>query len=137
MPAYVVRRVGDALNDRGKPVKGSKVAVLGVAYKRDVDDCRESPGLELMELLTDKGAEVSYHDPHISKLPTLRHHPELTGRASRPLSREYLAEQDCVLVATDHSAFDWPWIVDQSKLVIDTRNATKGVTANRDRIVRA
>jgi len=137
MPAYVVRRVGDALNDRGKPVKGSKVAVLGVAYKRDVDDCRESPGLELMELLADKGAVVSYHDPHIPKLPTLRHHPELTGRASRPLTREYLAEQDCVLVATDHSAFDWPWIVGQSKLVIDTRNATKGVTANRDRIVRA
>jgi UDP-N-acetyl-D-glucosamine dehydrogenase len=137
MPAYVVRRVGDALNDRGRPVKGSKVAVLGVAYKRDVDDCRESPGLELMELLTDKGAVVSYHDPHIPKLPTLRHHPELTGRASRPLTREFLAEQDCVLVATDHSAFDWPWIVGQSKLVIDTRNATKGVTANRDRIVRA
>jgi UDP-N-acetyl-D-glucosamine dehydrogenase len=137
MPAYVVRRVADALNDRGKPVKGSKVAVLGVAYKRDVDDCRESPGLELMELLADKGAEVSYHDPHIPKLPTLRHHPELTGRASRPLTREYLAGQDCVLVVTDHSAFDWPWIVDHSKLVVDTRNATKGVTANRDRIVRA
>jgi UDP-N-acetyl-D-glucosamine dehydrogenase len=137
MPAYVVRRVADALNDRGRPLKGSKVAVLGVAYKRDVDDCRESPGLELMELLADKGAEVSYHDPHIPKLPTLRHHPELTGRASRPLTPEYLAAQACVLVATDHSAFDWPWIVGQSKLVVDTRNATKGVTAHRDRIVRA
>jgi UDP-N-acetyl-D-glucosamine dehydrogenase len=137
MPAYVVRRVADALNDRGRPLKGSKVAVLGVAYKRDVDDCRESPGLELMELLADKGADVSYHDPHIPRLPTLRHHPELTGRASRPLTPEYLADQDCVLVATDHSAFDWPWIVSQSKLVVDTRNATKGVTAHRDRIVRA
>ncbi len=137
MPTYVVRRVGDALNDRGKPLKGSRIAVMGVAYKRDVDDCRESPGLELMELLADKGADVSYHDPHSPRLPTLRHHPELTGRASQPLTREYLAGQDCVLVATDHTAFDWPWIVEHASLVVDTRNATKGVTAHRDRIVRA
>jgi UDP-N-acetyl-D-glucosamine dehydrogenase len=137
MPTYVVRRVGDALNERGKPVKGSKIALLGVAYKKDVDDCRESPGLELMELLADKGADVTFHDPHIARLPTLRHHPELTGRASSPLTAEYLAAQDCVLVATDHSAFDWPWIVGHAKLVVDTRNATKGVTTHRDRIVRA
>ncbi|HEY2785744.1 MAG TPA: nucleotide sugar dehydrogenase, partial [Fimbriiglobus sp.] len=71
------------------------------------------------------------------KLPALRHHPELSGRASQPLTREFLAGLDCVIVATDHSAFDWPKVVEQTSLIIDTRNATKGVTTHRDRIVRA
>ena len=102
------------MNDRGKPIKGSRIAVMGVAYKRDVDDCRESPGLELMELLADKGADVSFHDPHIPRLPTSVTIPELTGRASQPLTREYLAGQDRVLVATDHTAFDWPWVVEDA-----------------------
>lgn len=136
MPAYVVSRVADALNERRKPVKGSKVAVLGMAYKKDVDDPRESPGFELMDLLLQKGAEVSYNDPHIPELPATRRYPHLSMK-SRPLTPEYLQSRDCVLIATDHSAYDWPWIVEHAQLVVDTRNATRGVAANRDRIVRA
>jgi UDP-N-acetyl-D-glucosamine dehydrogenase len=136
MPAFVVSKVADALNDAGKPVKGSRVALLGMAYKKDVDDPRESPGFELMDLLLKKGALVSYNDPHIPELPRMRHWPHL-HLASTPLSAEYLAEQDCVLIATDHSAYDYSFIVAHSRLVVDTRNATKGVTRGREKILRA
>jgi UDP-N-acetyl-D-glucosamine dehydrogenase len=127
MPSYVVSRVADALNDHGKPVKGSKVTLLGMAYKKDVDDPRESPGFELMDLLLEKGAVVNYNDPHIPVLPTMRHYPHLR-MASKELTPEYLATQDCILIATDHTAYNWPWIVEHSPLIVDTRNATKGVT---------
>jgi UDP-N-acetyl-D-glucosamine dehydrogenase len=137
MPAYVVNRVADALNDRGKPVKGSKVLLLGMAYKKDVDDPRESPGFELMDLLLKKGARVSYNDPHIPSLPRMRHWPHLEPMQSAPLSPEYLSGQDCVLIATDHSAYDYAFVVKHSKLVIDTRNATKAVASGRDKIMRA
>src|SRR5205823_6971293 len=110
MPAYVVAKVADALNTAGKPVRGSKVAVLGVAYKKDVDDPRESPGFELMDLLLKKGALVSYNDPHIAELPPMRHYPHLR-MTSKQLTPDYLRSQDCVLIATDHSAYDWPWVV--------------------------
>ena len=136
MPAHVVRKVADALNDRGKAVKGSKILLLGMAYKKDVDDPRESPGFELMDLLLEKGAEVEYNDPHIPSLPPMRKYPHLK-KESRPLSAEYLASRDCVLIVTDHSAYDWAWIVGHSPLVVDTRNATKGVAAGAGRVVRA
>jgi UDP-N-acetyl-D-glucosamine dehydrogenase len=136
MPAFVVSKVADALNDCGRPVKGSKVLVLGMAYKKDVDDPRESPGFELVDLLLKKGAAVSYNDPHIPELPRMRHYPHLR-MASRPLTPGLLAEQDCVLIATDHSAYDYSWLVTHSRLVVDTRNATKGVTRGREKIVRA
>jgi UDP-N-acetyl-D-glucosamine dehydrogenase len=136
MPAYVIGKVADALNDHGKPVKGSKVALMGMAYKKDVDDPRESPGFELMELLLHKGAHVTYNDPHIPVLPRMRHYPDL-HMASQELTAEYLREQDCVLIATDHSAYDCAWVVEQSRLVVDTRNATAGVTEHRERIVKA
>jgi UDP-N-acetyl-D-glucosamine dehydrogenase len=136
MPAYVVNRVADALNDRGKPVKGSKVLLLGMAYKKDVDDPRESPGFELMELLLRKGARVEYNDPHIPRLPAMRHYPHL-HMESRPLTAEYLAGVDCAVIVTDHSAYDWEWIVGRAPLVVDTRNATRGVAAHRERIVKA
>jgi UDP-N-acetyl-D-mannosaminuronate dehydrogenase len=136
MPAYVVSRIGDALNECSKPVKGSKVAILGMAYKKNVDDPRESPGFELMELLIKKGAQVSYNDPHIPELPRMRHHPNLRMK-SQPLTAEYLAAQDCVLIATDHSAYDCGWIVEHAKLVVDTRNATKGVERGREKIIKA
>jgi UDP-N-acetyl-D-glucosamine dehydrogenase len=136
MPAYVVSRVADALNERSKPVKGSRVALLGMAYKKDVDDPRESPGFELMDLLLKKGAEVSYNDPHIPELPRMRHYPHLR-MTSRELTPEFLAAQDCVLIATDHSAYDYGLIVRHARLVVDTRNATKGVAAGREKIVRA
>jgi UDP-N-acetyl-D-glucosamine dehydrogenase len=136
MPAYVVHKVADALNERGKPIKGSRITLLGMAYKKDVDDPRESPGFELMDLLLRKGAVVEYNDPHIPRLPRTRHYSHLE-RTSQPLTPEYLGGQDAVLIVTDHSAYDWPWIVEHSALVIDTRNATRGVTQHRERIVRA
>jgi len=136
MPAYVVTRVAEALNDRAKPLKGSRVAILGMAYKRDVDDPRESPGFELLDLLKRRGAQVSYNDPHIPALPKMRHYPHLQ-MSSRELTTEYLASQDCVLIATDHSAYDYAWIVRNSPLVVDTRNATRHVATGREKIVKA
>jgi UDP-N-acetyl-D-glucosamine dehydrogenase len=136
MPAHVVRKVTDAHNDRGKALKGSKVLLLGMAYKKDVDDPRESPGFELMDLLLEKGAEVEYNDPHIPSLPTMRKYPHLK-KESQALSGEYLASRDCVLIVTDHSAYDWPWIVEHAPLVVDTRNATRGVVAEPGKVVRA
>jgi UDP-N-acetyl-D-glucosamine dehydrogenase len=136
MPAYVVSRVADALNDRCKPVKGSKIALLGMAYKRDVDDPRESPGFELMERLLEKGAEVEYNDPHIPVLPAMRRYPDLR-MSSRELTEEYLASRDCVLIVTDHSAYDWAWIARHAALIVDTRNATRNVNNPRATIVRA
>ncbi len=135
MPHYVIDRLAEALNDRDRAVKGSKVALLGMAYKKDVDDPRESPGFELMELLLKKGARVSYNDPHIPRLPPMRRHPGLQME-SMPLTAEYLAAQDAVLIVTDHSAYDWPWVVENSRLVVDSRNATARVVEHRDRIVR-
>jgi UDP-N-acetyl-D-glucosamine dehydrogenase len=128
MPVYVVNKIGDSLNDAGLPVKGSKVAILGMAYKKDVDDPRESPGFELMELLMKKGANVSYNDPHIPRLPAMRHYPGLAMDSSE-MTAEWLQSQDCVLIATDHTAYDYAFIVKHSKIVVDTRNATKKVRA--------
>ncbi|MEX2172919.1 MAG: nucleotide sugar dehydrogenase [Pirellulaceae bacterium] len=136
MPTYVVGKVADALNTQAKPVKGSRVAILGMAYKRDVDDPRESPGFELMDLLQKKGAQVSYNDPHVRVLPKMRHYPHLRMN-SQELTASYLASQDCVLIATDHSAYDYNWIVQHSPLVVDTRNATRGVAAGREKIIKA
>ena len=131
MPAWVVSKIADALNDRGKPIKGSKITLLGMAYKKDVDDARESPGFELMELLLKKGAIVEYNDPHIPQLPPVRHYPELR-RKSQPLTAEYLASQDCCVIVTNHSAYDWQFVVDHAPLVVDTRNAIGATTAPLD-----
>ncbi len=136
MPAYVISKVADALNDAGKAVKASRVLILGMAYKKDIDDPRESPGFELMDLLLKKGAQVSYHDPHIPELPRMRHWPHLS-MTSTPLTAELLAQQDVVLIATDHSVVDYSFVVANSQLVIDTRNATHDVLGNREKIVRA
>jgi UDP-N-acetyl-D-glucosamine dehydrogenase len=137
MPEFVISKVADALNDRGLPLKGSKVALLGMAYKKDVDDPRESPSFELLDRLLKKGAAVTYNDPHIPALPKMRHWPSLGTMASTPLSAEYLGEQDCVLIATDHSTYDYDWIVAKSRLVVDTRNATKSIRSGWERVVRA
>ncbi len=135
MPDYVIHRLMEALNERGKAVKGSKILVLGLAYKPDVDDMRESPSVTLIEKLRDLGAEVSYNDPHIPRTPRQREHD--LRMESVPLTEEVLADQDAVLIATNHSAYDYPWIVAHSRLVIDTRNATAGVTEGREKIVKA
>jgi UDP-N-acetyl-D-glucosamine dehydrogenase len=126
MPLYVINRVADALNDHAKPVKGSRVCVLGVAYKKDVDDPRESPAFEIMELLKARGAHVSYHDPHVPQLPVMRRHS--IRLRSEPLSPEYLAAQDCVLIVTDHSNVNYEWVSRHAPLIVDTRNATAGLT---------
>lgn len=136
MPEYVVQRLADFLNDIGKPIRGSKIALLGLAYKKDVDDPRESPSFVLMELLLGKGAVLTYNDPHVPRIPPMRHH-DLPEMESTPLTPEYLAAQDCVLIATDHSAYDYDMIVRHSRLVLDTRNATKNVASGRDRIRKA
>ncbi len=136
MPRYVVDTVADALNHVGKPLRGSRVGILGVAYKRDVDDPRESPSFKLMELLHERGATVSYNDPHIDVLPEMRHY-DVPRLASEPLTPEYLCAQDCVLIATDHSAYDYDDVVRYAPLVVDTRNATKNVTHSREKIRKA
>ena len=136
MPAYVVDRVADALNERRKPVKGSRITLLGMAYKKDVDDPRESPGFELMERLIHKGAEVEYNDPHIPNLPPMRRYPGLR-MSSRELTEDYLATSDCILIVTDHSAYDWDFIARHASLIVDTRNATRNVAAPNAEIVRA
>jgi UDP-N-acetyl-D-glucosamine dehydrogenase len=122
MPHYVVGRVAEALNEAGKPLKGSRVCVLGVAYKKDVDDPRESPAFTILELLAQRGAVVSYNDPHVPVLPRMRHHR--IRLESQPLSAEFLAGQDCVVIVTDHSAFDFEWVMRHAALIVDTRNAT-------------
>lgn len=136
MPEYVVSRVGDFLNDAGKPIRGSRICLLGMAYKKDVDDPRESPSFELLDLLLKRGADLTYNDPHIPKLPEMRHW-DLPEMSSVELTPEFLAKQDCVLIATDHSAYDWEFVVRHSMLIVDTRNATKDVAEGRDKIRKA
>lgn len=119
MPAYVVEKTMDALNEVGKPLKGSKVLVLGIAYKKNVDDMRESPSVELMELLRDKGADVAFSDPFFQSFPRMRKHQfELQSVA---LTSETIASYDLVLLATDHDAFDYELIASHSQLLIDSR----------------
>jgi UDP-N-acetyl-D-glucosamine dehydrogenase len=137
MPQYVVTRLGEFLNAERKPINGSKVAILGVAYKKDVDDPRESPSFELMRLLLERGARLTYNDPHVPSLPRMRHYPDLPAMTSQALTPEYLRSQDCVLIATDHSAYDYDFVVAHSTFVLDTRNATKNVVAGRDKIRKA
>ena len=136
MPNYVITRLGEALNDHGKPIRGSKIGILGVAYKKDVDDPRESPSFKLMELLLERGAVLSYNDPHIPSLPKMRHF-EVPDMQSSELTPEYLRSLDCVLIATDHSAYDYDMIVENAEFVIDTRNATSKVAKHREKIRKA
>jgi len=133
MPQYVVQRLAEALNHLGKPIRGSRIGVLGVAYKKDVDDPRESPSFKLMELLQQRGAVLSYSDPHIPVLPAMRHY-DVPRLASEELSPAYLSSLDCALIATDHTAFDYEQVVRYAPLIVDTRNATKRVAQGREKI---
>jgi UDP-N-acetyl-D-glucosamine dehydrogenase len=130
-----VNRVAEALNDERKPLNGSRICLLGVAYKKNVDDPRESPAFEIMELLEQRGAVVSYNDPHIPILPTMRHHHMMLE--SQALTEEFLAAQDCVLIVTDHDSYDWGRIARHASLLVDTRNATAGIAPGRCHILRA
>jgi UDP-N-acetyl-D-glucosamine dehydrogenase len=136
MPRYVISRLGEFLNEIEKPIRGSKICLLGVAYKKDVDDPRESPSFSLMELLLERGADLTYSDPHVPKLPAMRHH-HLPAMSSQSLTPEFLAGQDVVLIATDHSAFNYDLIVEHAPLVLDTRNATRNVKTGREKIRKA
>ena len=136
MPAYVISRVAEFLNEKSKPIRGSKICLLGMAYKKNVDDPRESPSFILLEMLLERGADVTYHDPHIPSLPTMRKH-DLPAMQSVELTEEFLQAQDCVLIATDHSAVDYEFLVRHSPLIVDTRNVTQGIVAMSDNIRRA
>jgi UDP-N-acetyl-D-glucosamine dehydrogenase len=132
MPYYVVQKIMDALNDRGKSMKGSKILVLGIAYKKDVDDMRESPALKIIELLLEKGSLTDYHDPFIPEMPRTRHYA--FAMKSAPLTEKTLKSYDCILIATDHSSLQYDWVVQNSSLVVDTRNAVKTPS---DKVVKA
>ncbi|MCP3691103.1 MAG: nucleotide sugar dehydrogenase [Planctomycetaceae bacterium] len=136
MPNYVIQQLGKALNSVGKPIRNSHIGILGVAYKKDIDDPRESPAFRLMELLQDQGAILSYNDPHIPVLPSMRHYC-VPALESEPLTEEYLASLDCLLITTDHSSYDWNFLVQHAPLIIDTRNATRNVTGDRKKIFRS
>ncbi len=124
MPYYVMEKTVDALNDHGKSVKGAKVLVLGLAYKKDIDDSRESPSLKIISLFLGRGAKVSYNDPYVPKVAGHREYPGLE-LDSVPLTRALLKKVDAVVIATDHTAYDYDWIVRNAPLVVDTRNAVK------------
>ncbi len=123
MPHFVVDKIQNALNDHTKPLKGSRVHVLGVAYKRDIDDVRESPALDIIHLLEKRGAKVTYSDPFV---PKLRADGFLPHAMEAIDAMEGSAAADCVVIVTDHKAFDYPCIVEASRLIVDTRNALKG-----------
>jgi len=135
MPSYVASKISDALNCNGRCFKDSRILILGVAYKKDTDDIRESPALELMEIFTKKGAEIFYNDPHIDRVSNLRNHD--FNFISSPLSENLLRWMDAVIIVTDHSDYDYAWIVEKSNLVVDTRNATKNVKKYREKILKA
>jgi UDP-N-acetyl-D-glucosamine dehydrogenase len=134
MPYHVVEAISRALNERKKALNGARVLVLGVAYKKDIDDMRESPSFKIIQLLLERGAQVEYNDPYIPKLHKMRHY-DYQGMSSISLTPANLAAYDCVIIATDHSNYDYPAIVESAQLVVDTRNATRRITGNRDKIV--
>jgi len=135
MPEYVISKLSDALNNQTKCLRDSKILVLGVAYKKDIDDIRESPAVEIMDRLKKKGAQVYYHDPYVPRIHNMRKY-DLDIKSSE-LCQELLNDMDAVLIITDHSDYDYEWIVKNAKIVIDTRNATHNVSSNRHKIIKA
>jgi UDP-N-acetyl-D-glucosamine dehydrogenase len=134
MPYHVVNAVASALNDRQKSIKGSKILLLGIAYKKDVDDMRESPSLKLLQILTERGALIDYNDPYFAEIPKLRHY-KFEHKRSVEATPANVASYDCVLIATDHTSYDYEAIVRDAKLVVDSRNATRRVKSGREKIV--
>jgi UDP-N-acetyl-D-glucosamine dehydrogenase len=136
MPYYVVEKTIEALNRQKKSISASKILVLGLAYKKDIDDTRESPSLKLIELMQEKGAHVDFNDPYIPRTKKMRMYD--LKKSSVPLTAENLKRYDCVVIATDHSCYDYQFILDHASLVVDTRNATNGSHKNgRCEIVKA
>lgn len=126
MPKFVVSKLQGALNERGKAVHGSKVMVLGLAYKRDVADPRESPAFEILAQLHELGAELSYHDPHVARTPTMRSWPDLPCLESTELTEQSIAAQDAILVVTDHTGVDYDLVAKRAQLIVDTRGVYRG-----------
>jgi UDP-N-acetyl-D-glucosamine dehydrogenase len=124
MPHFVVEKIQNALNEVRKPVKGSKILVYGVSYKRDIDDVRESPAIDIMLLLKRRGADVSYVDPYVEEM-------RLDGGTIRSGGADAARDADCVVIVTDHSAFDYPALVRDAALIVDTRNALKGIQSEK------
>jgi UDP-N-acetyl-D-glucosamine dehydrogenase len=138
MPYYVVNRVVEAVDRKGhRGFAGSRVLLLGMAYKKNVDDLRESASFKLIELMEARGAHVDYHDPFIPVIPVTREHASLAGRRSVPLEPETIASYDAVLIATDHDDVDYRLVVDHAKVTIDTRNVCAKAGIPADRIVKA
>jgi UDP-N-acetyl-D-glucosamine dehydrogenase len=135
MPNYVIARVSEALNTRKKAINKSKILILGLAYKKNVDDLRESPSIDLIEKLRQYGAYVDYNDPYIPKTHKQREHD--LRMKSVPITADRLGRYDCVLISTDHSAYDFDFICQHADLVIDTRNATANVKKGRKKIFKA
>jgi UDP-N-acetyl-D-glucosamine dehydrogenase len=135
MPDYVIAKVAEALNTKKKPINGAKILVLGLAYKKDVDDIRESPSIRLIELLQARGAKVDYNDPFVPSTPKQREHN--LGMKSRKLSAAMLKSYDCVLIATDHSQYDYEMIARHARLIVDTRNATDDIKGAKSKIIKA
>lgn len=133
MPYFVLQKAIDALNDRGKALKGSKILILGVAYKKDVDDDRESPAYVIIDLLKKRGARIFYNDPYIPKLKKTRKYD--FGLTSKPLTKKLLKEMDLIIIVTNHSSYDYQWILENANLIIDTRNAIKH--PNRRKVIKA
>ena len=131
MPYYVVDRLAASLNDHRKPLRGSNIFIIGVAYKRDVSDTRESPAIAIITMLKNKGAKVFYHDPYVPDFKI----GECNLRSNR-LNEDTLKNKDCVLILTDHSSLDYAFIVKNSKLILDTRDALKGISAKKARVVK-
>ena len=135
MPYYVIQKTVDALNNNGKSLRGSRILILGLAYKRDVDDPRESPSFELIELLEERGVLVDYNDPYIPKTPKMKRYK--VEKDSIPLTKENLMRYDCVIIATDHSVYDPEFIVENSQLVVDTRNLIKNYKMYNAKVIKA
>ena len=139
MPNHVINRLAVSLSSRHKmALNGAKVLVVGVAYKENVDDMRESPSLELMELLIEHGAKMEYYDPFIPEIPPTRKHARFTGMRSIEWTMEAVADFDAVIIATKHSGIDWEEMTRHSQLVIDTRNASRNFPKSlKEKIVKA
>ena len=130
MPSHVVRKITHALNIHKKSINGSKILILGVAYKKDVGDTRESPALDIIEILSRQEAEIIYNDPHVPQVNIGEGKWE-----SLPLNENLLSQADCVVITTAHSSYDYKWIVGNAKVVVDTRNATKNLS-NKEKIIK-
>ena len=130
---HVVSSLRDALNRRKQCLQDARILILGIAYKKDIDNSRESPSLRIIELLKDNGARVDYHDPYFPRLHKMRKYD--FGMGAVEPTAEALASYDAVVIVTDHSSYDYAAIVRHARLVVDTRNATKQVKEHRDKIV--